>query len=109
MNKVNDRGNIKWTSIMLPEHIQMLNDWYESENDVKKPIISEDKLEEMERTIQEAIQFKKKVGVFFHSAHRLQLIEGFIVGHGMGRLEIENEDGIDYLVPNEIVDVSIIY
>ncbi|WP_407270587.1 YolD-like family protein [Radiobacillus sp. PE A8.2] len=106
MEKVNDRGNLKWTPFMMTEHTEMLNEWYESDKDVQKPIISEDKLEDMQRTIQEAIELKKQVQVFFHSSHRIQLVEGIIVGHGMNRLEIESADGIDYLVPDEIVDIS---
>ncbi|WP_407270604.1 YolD-like family protein [Radiobacillus sp. PE A8.2] len=92
----------------MPEHSKMLHDWNESENDGQKPVLSEDKLEDMQRTIQEAIEFKKQVHVFFHSSHRIQMVEGFIIGHGINRLEIKSEDGVEYLVSNEIVDISLI-
>ncbi|WP_077622861.1 YolD-like family protein [Sediminibacillus massiliensis] len=107
-DKVNDRGTIKWTSMMLPEHVEMLNQWYESENDVEKPILSEDQLEEMQRTILEAMEYKRKISLFFFEQRRIHLYEGYINGAGMGRLEVENEDGTDFLSIHDIVDVSIV-
>lgn len=34
---IRDRGNIKWTAMMLPEHVKMLSSWQEEDNQVKRP------------------------------------------------------------------------
>ncbi|WP_026571546.1 MULTISPECIES: YolD-like family protein [Sediminibacillus] len=106
--KHQDRGTIKWTSLMLPEHVEMLNQWYESEKDVEKPILSSDKLEEMQRTIMQAIEYKQKVSLYFYEAQRIEMLEGFIKGTGMGKLEIENHEGIEFIPVEAIVDVELI-
>ena len=47
-----DRGK-KWnTSLMLTEHVSMLKEFYEEANDVKKPLVDEHQLEEMNSTFQ---------------------------------------------------------
>ncbi|WP_053220402.1 YolD-like family protein [Virgibacillus senegalensis] len=107
-DKHQDRGTIKWTSLMLPEHVEMLNQWYEAEKDVEKPLLSSDKLEEMQRTITQAIEYKQKVSLFFYEAQRIERMEGFIKGAGMGKLEVENRDGIEFLPFEAITDVELI-
>ncbi|GLO65683.1 YolD-like family protein [Oceanobacillus kimchii] len=43
---INDRGKIKWTSMMMPEHTEMLNQLKVKQNRKKKPILDEQQLEE---------------------------------------------------------------
>ncbi|GLO66110.1 YolD-like family protein [Oceanobacillus kimchii] len=54
MSSVNDRGSIKWTAMMMPEHIEMLKDLKKEQIKVKKPVIDEQK--------QEEINFQLKMG-----------------------------------------------
>ncbi|WP_226037590.1 YolD-like family protein [Aquibacillus saliphilus] len=108
MTKVNDRGNIKWTPFMMPEHIEMLNNYWESQKNIAKPILSEDHYEEMARTIEEAIEYLFVVDIQYYKNHRIKVIEGVIKRSVQHRLEIQTEDGIDYLDFTEILDVSII-
>ncbi|CEG21743.1 YolD-like protein [Planococcus massiliensis] len=35
--QIKDRGGIKWTAMMLPEHVQMLRDWQKEDPFNKKP------------------------------------------------------------------------
>lgn len=35
--QIKDRGSIKWTAMMLPEHIQMLRDWQKENHSSQKP------------------------------------------------------------------------
>ncbi|WP_419893407.1 YolD-like family protein [Oceanobacillus kimchii] len=42
---VNDRGTIKWTAMMLPEHAELLNQLKEKKNRKQKPILDEQQLE----------------------------------------------------------------
>lgn len=43
--QIKDRGTIKWTAMMLPEHVQMLRDWQSQERSDKRPCLDEFDLE----------------------------------------------------------------
>ncbi|MFY4775881.1 YolD-like family protein [Metabacillus sp. RGM 3146] len=48
---IRDRGNIKWTSMMLPEHVKLLRDWAKEEYLKTKPELDEQELEQLNETI----------------------------------------------------------
>ena len=54
--KLKDRGNIKWTAMMLPEHVVILRELVEEQKKVPKPILDEQQLEEFEHIICEAME-----------------------------------------------------
>jgi hypothetical protein len=52
-----DRGTKKWaSSFMMPEHMGMLRKAWRDDEKVKRPILDEDKIEQIERTICEAME-----------------------------------------------------
>lgn len=80
--KVNDRGTMKWTSIMLPEHIDALNKMWEEQEKVEKPILDEQKLEEINLTLQEALQNKLTIRIsrftgsgFYETGGKIKIID----------------------------------
>jgi hypothetical protein len=52
---IQDRGRIKWTSLYLPEHKKMFAKMYEEENDQVKPVIDEQRMEELQEVAVAAI------------------------------------------------------
>jgi len=50
-----DRGRIKWTAMMLPEHVKMLREWQQEEVRVKPVEVDEQQLEEWHYTISESM------------------------------------------------------
>ncbi|UOQ85828.1 YolD-like family protein [Gracilibacillus salinarum] len=60
---MNDRGNIKWASLMLPEHVKMLQDFFAEEDSVDPSILNEADLAEMEHTIQEAMHTSAEIEI----------------------------------------------
>lgn len=50
-----DRGRIKWTAMMLPEHVKMLREWQQEEGRVKAVEVDEQQLEEWHYTISESM------------------------------------------------------
>ena len=46
-----DRGSIKWSSLMLPEHKERLSAWYKEQEYVTKPELDEQKWEEINRLL----------------------------------------------------------
>ncbi|SER37527.1 YolD-like protein [Gracilibacillus ureilyticus] len=63
----NDRGSIKWASLMLPEHVKILRDmWQEDETEAKKEI-DEQQLEENAQILAESFFLKKKVAITYYN------------------------------------------
>jgi hypothetical protein len=74
-----DRGNKKWsTSFMLPEHVKLLKAAIDKDNEMKKPIIDEHQLEEMNLTIHYAIMNNLLVKIKYFSHKTINETKGFI-------------------------------
>lgn len=60
---IKDRGTIKWTAMMLPEHIQKIKQW-KSEACAEAPrTLSEWELEDLQQTINQAFKQHKTVTI----------------------------------------------
>lgn len=57
---IKDRGNIKWGSMMLPEHLKFLREWKQEECATQREL-SEWELEELQQTIDLAFNQRKQV------------------------------------------------
>jgi hypothetical protein len=53
---IKDRGIIKWTAMMLPEHVQSLKNLLVDEEKIQKPILDEQEIEEIETIILGAME-----------------------------------------------------
>ncbi|SFL86186.1 YolD-like protein [Gracilibacillus orientalis] len=76
---VHDRGKIKWASLMLPEHVEMLQDFFSEEPPKEKPVLSEDYVNEMESTVQQVIHTKQKVRLDYYQYGSFNPIIGHII------------------------------
>lgn len=75
---IRDRGRIKWTSMMLPEHVKMLRDWVVEDGHETKRILDEQQLEEMNVVMGEAMEERKDVTIAHYEGKRYQLLIGRI-------------------------------
>ncbi|MGE7929658.1 YolD-like family protein [Lysinibacillus xylanilyticus] len=57
---IQDRGNIKWASMMLPEHLELLRE-YKQERTEQPRELTEWELEELQNTIDRA--FNQQLGI----------------------------------------------
>jgi hypothetical protein len=48
---IRDRGSIKWTAMMLPEHVKLLREYEDIQDRVEKPHLDEQKYEEFNEVI----------------------------------------------------------
>jgi len=55
--KVNDRGTMKWTSLMLPEHIEALNRMWEEQTYKEMPILDEHQIMENNVLLQRVLEY----------------------------------------------------
>ena len=75
---IRDRGRIKWTSMMLPEHVKMLRDWAQEDEIEKEREMDEQQLELMNGTILEAMEYNHAVAITYYGNRRYETIVGKI-------------------------------
>ncbi|MFC7319399.1 YolD-like family protein [Halobacillus campisalis] len=68
MNNHNrDRGTIKWTSLMLPEHVEMIKKVWKEDQRVEKGILDEQKAVEIDFIMQRALHDGLTVDIRVHN------------------------------------------
>ncbi|MFD2628770.1 YolD-like family protein [Oceanobacillus kapialis] len=77
---VNDRGTIKWTSMMMPEHIEILKQLNEQQDWKEKPIISDYQKEEMNLALQLALKDDLTIELEYFKNHDYHKIKGKLLG-----------------------------
>ncbi|MBM7713715.1 hypothetical protein JOC94_000684 [Bacillus thermophilus] len=75
---IRDRGNIKWNSLMLPEHVKMLREWAKEDTWDAKGQLDEQKLEQLNLAAEEAMEFAKEVNITYFSHRQSKQIAGKI-------------------------------
>lgn len=77
---INDRGiNKKWhAALLLPEHVKLHQKWKEEMAYQQKPELDEQKLEEMDLLIHEAMEYTLSVSITYFKNHQHQKINGHI-------------------------------
>ncbi|MDQ0157438.1 YolD-like family protein [Robertmurraya andreesenii] len=75
---IRDRGKMKWTSMMLPEHVKLLRDWAKEDEYEKAREIDEQYLEVMNETISEAMEFGKDLMITHYHNRKYELVIGNI-------------------------------
>ncbi|KSU83430.1 YolD-like protein [Fictibacillus enclensis] len=73
-----DRGGIKWTSLMLPEHVKALREFDWDITKIERPVLDEQQLEEINETICAAMEFNKAVKIAYYKSGRIETTNGHI-------------------------------
>ena len=74
-----DRGNKKWTAMMLTEHVRDIREWYESDNDIPEPEYDEASLNALADDLNIAYQANASVRINYWSDKRSQIYECEII------------------------------
>lgn len=93
---VNERGTKKWTSLMLPEHIQMLEKMEKEQEYKEKPIIDEQMKAENYVLLQEALEFDYKIRIKYYAFHDYHFEDGYLLG-------MDGSNGVIYMEETEII------
>lgn len=109
MNKINDRGNIKWTAMMLPEHVEMLNELNKHQEYKSKPILDEQQIEFHGFKLAEARKENKQVWVKYFRNHDFHEVVGYVKsGEPFDNyFECRNDDENVRIHFDSLVDVEI--
>jgi len=77
---IRDRGNIKWTAMMLPEHIVELRNWMDKNHYIERPELSEWDLQSIQEEIEVATNRKCQTLVKTWKDGKVNASGGVIVG-----------------------------
>lgn len=77
-NQNRDRGTIKWTAMMLPEHVKLLREWQAEDDYIPEPNLDEYELEELAHQIQTAAQTHSLIRVQYWHDGKAFTTEGII-------------------------------
>ncbi|AJD92016.1 hypothetical protein JMA_26990 [Jeotgalibacillus malaysiensis] len=104
-----DRGTIKWTSLMLPEHVEKLRDFFEYEYDQEKqPIMDENMMELIFLTIQESMEFGQQVELKVFKGHKKETVTGQVkmIEYQQRYIVIEEKEHESIIKFDEVVGVN---
>ncbi|QDQ01178.1 YolD-like family protein [Lysinibacillus fusiformis] len=107
-----DRGNMKWTAMMLPEHLTMIKAWREEQFAEAPRELVEWELEELQRKIQQVTTMKKLVTLTLWDNNTLHDETGLITATDTYKKELllETETAIkrifDKIQNAELVDAD---
>ncbi|QSS98397.1 YolD-like family protein [Pontibacillus sp. ALD_SL1] len=73
-----DRGTMKWTSLMLPEHVEMMKKMWEEDGKLPPPSLEEQALSELNDACIEAHENQAVVRIKVYSNGELKQLEGTI-------------------------------
>ncbi len=105
-----DRGNKKWTAMMLIEHRNRLKELKESEKNREKPILDDQEKEEINYKLQQAVQSNLPVEVKYYEDKRFKTASGVIKKVNSNRKEIiisEKGDEQQKISFNNLLDLRL--
>ncbi|SDJ35981.1 YolD-like protein [Halanaerobium congolense] len=83
-----DRGNKKWTAMMLIEHRKRLKELKESEKDREKPILDEQEKAAINSKLQQAVQMKLPVEIKYYEDKRFKTVSGVVRKVNLNRKKV---------------------
>lgn len=105
---IRDRGLIKWTSMMLPEHVKMLREWSEEDRIQERPELDEQELEAMNEMVAEAMAEGSQLLITHYAGQRHELLAGTVhhVDFIKQRLHIVDQfEEVHYINWKDVLDV----
>lgn len=73
-----DRGTIKWTSLMLPEHVELLKEMWQEAESIQKPEIDIQEIEIMNRKLNRAFHYNETVQLAIYLNGKINTVMGKI-------------------------------
>ncbi|PCK21376.1 hypothetical protein CEY02_08355 [Bacillus pumilus] len=104
-----DRGTIKWTAMMLPEHVARLKHDLAETKKTDKPIIDQQQTEEFESTIAYAMSVNKSLTFSVYNSGNINQLKGFTqyINYEKKMLHIKDlSHETHFIILDDIVGVS---
>jgi len=111
-DNLRDRGNIKWTSLMLPEHVEILKDMWKEDERVEKGILDEDQAVEIDFKLQMAIKDDLTVEIKHHNGFDYSYSKVKIISIDRNQMRLKGVDqdtkDIGFIMLKNIIEVDIL-
>lgn len=104
-----DRGNKKWVSMMLPEHVKLLREYDESHHKQTKPQLDEQQYEQFDEVISEAMAFHTLLTFTLFRRGEQVTISGrihYIDTFKQSLRVVKEDDRIDIIFLPEIIHIE---
>lgn len=104
-----DRGSIKWTTMMLPEHAELLKELWEEDDYQEKPLLDIQQIEQLERDILIACHKHLSVELTIYQAKRRKTVQGYIKKLDQKKkcLYLADDAGDEIILPfHQITDLT---
>ncbi len=112
-DELRDRGNIKWTSLMLPEHVQLLKELWREDERVEKGMLEEDQAAEIDFKLQMAIKDDLTVEIKYHNGfdYSYSKVKLISIDRTQMRLKAIDQETKEqgYIMLSDISDANIDY
>lgn len=104
---VHDRGTMKWVSLMLPEHVELLKEVFVEYK--KKPVLDEQKMVEIDQTLKYAVQSGALVEMTYFYRGKYECITGKLakIDQWRGFILLKHEEG-QHISLSQIIDVQLV-
>ncbi|TYS25763.1 YolD-like family protein [Bacillus subtilis] len=104
-----DRGTIKYTSIMLPEHLTQLKQDLIDVSKIEKPSLDDQQIEEMDLLVSEALEFNKELLFKLFNNGFVENVTGKVhyINFEQQKLHVKDQnDNTVYINMNNIIGVT---
>ncbi|WEY96470.1 YolD-like family protein [Bacillus subtilis] len=104
-----DRGTIKYTSIMLPEHLTQLKQDLIDASKIEKPSLDDQQIEEMDLLVSEALEFNKELLFKLFNNGFVENVTGKVhyINFEQQKLHVKDQnDNTVYINMNNIIGVT---
>ncbi|MGG4420158.1 hypothetical protein [Bacillus phage SPbetaL5] len=104
-----DRGTIKWTSMMLPEHLTQLKQDLIDVSKIEKPSLDDQQIEEMDILVSEALEFNKELKFKLFNNGFVENVTGRVhyINFEQQKLHVKDQnDNTVYINMNNIIGVT---
>ncbi|MBU5245193.1 YolD-like family protein [Bacillus halotolerans] len=104
-----DRGTIKWTSMMLPEHLTQLKQDLIDASKIEKPSLDDQQIEEMDILVSEALKFNKELKFKLFNNGFVENVTGRVhyINFEQQKLHVKDQnDNTIYINMNNIIGVT---
>ena len=105
---IKDRGNKKWTSLMLVDHKRKLKKLKQNQNNKEKPELEEHKLQELNYRLKKAIKENLEVSIKYYHKKDFLYYQGKIQQIQEKIIILKNDENIYKLKADNILDIKFI-
>lgn len=102
---IRDRGTIKWTAMMLPEHVKMLREHQDGLNYGRKPELDEQRYEEFNEIICVAMEENRLLKFMYYQKGKIVELAGHVHYVDEIRKELRVMDKMNMMHLLKVMDI----